>query len=175
MSDLSRLASLLQSRNTIDEKMATLIGRSAQVGNIGEYIAATIFAITLDEAGKHRGYDGRFTQGPLAGRTVDIQWHPRHDGQMNIKQDALPDYYLALEGPANSAASFANPWIIEAVFLFNASNLLTALRERGVQLGSGTSVTGPLWERAEIYPVPRNNRLTLSEEQHKLLVLFGAI
>ena len=92
---------------------------------------------------------------------------------MSIKQDALPDYYLALAGPTSSSPSIANPWLIESLYLFNARELLNALRERGVQIGSGTSVTGPLWERAEIYPVPRNTRLVLSEEERRLLVLFS--
>lgn len=173
MDDLSWLASLIKSRNTIDQKMATLIGRPAQVGNVGEYIASAILKIALEDGGKHRGFDGRFTRGPLAGQTVDIQWHPKQDGQLNIKQDALPDYYLALAGPPNSSPGIANPWIIASIYLFNAHELLNALRERGVLIGSGTSVTGPLWERAEIYPVPRNTRLVLSDEERRLLVLFN--
>jgi len=172
MSELPRLASLLKSRNTIDEKIATLIGRTAQANNIGEYIASVIFRITLDEAGKRRGYDGRFSSGALAGNSVDVQWHPKRDGLMNIKVDALPDYYLILTGP-EASATIANPWVIESIFLFHASELLNALRERGVQLGSGTSITGPLWERAEIYPIPRNTTLILGDEERKLLVLFG--
>ncbi|MDQ2888814.1 MAG: hypothetical protein M3Y39_22360 [Chloroflexota bacterium] len=173
MNDLPRLASLLKSRNTIDDKISALIGRTAQANNIGEYIASLILRITLDERGKRRGYDGRFSSGPLAGQTVDIQWHPRHDGLLNIKLDALPDYYLVLAGPDASSLGIASPWVIESIFLFNASELLNALRERGVQIGSGTSITGPLWERAEIYPVPRNNRLTIADEERRLLVLFG--
>jgi hypothetical protein len=47
------------------------------------------------------------------------------------------------------------------------------LRERGVQIGTRTSVIGQLWDRAEIFPVQRNNRLMLSEEQRNLLTLFG--
>lgn len=173
MNDLPRLASLLKSRNTIDDKIATLIERSAQANNIGEYIASIIFRITLDEAGKRRGYDGRFSSGPLTGKTVDVQWHPRHDGLMNIKSDAFPDYYLILAGPPATPTSIASPWVIESIFLFHASSLLNALRERGVQIGSGTSVTGPLWERAEIYPIPRNTMLPIADEERKVLVLFG--
>lgn len=171
MNDLSWLSSLIKSRNTIDSKISAVIGRSAQPGNVGEYIASVIFKIALDETGKSRGYDGRFAHGPLAGHTVDIQWHPRHDGQLNIKPGTLPDYYLVFTGPAT--ASIANPWLIESVFLFHAGELLNALRERGVQIGNGTSVTGPLWERAEIYPMPRNVRLPLTDEERKLLVLFS--
>jgi hypothetical protein len=170
--ELPWLASLVKSRNTIDNKISTLIGRSAQVGNVGEYIAAAIFHIAMEEVGKQRGYDGRFTQGPLAGQSVDMQWRPKHDGQFNIRVDAYPDYYLILTGPEGYASSVANPWIIESVYLFNGQELLNALKERGVQIGGGTSVTGPLWERAEIYPVPRNTRLVLTDEERKLLFLF---
>ncbi len=173
MSDLPRLASLIKSRNTIDSKISTMIGRTAQVGNVGEYIASIIFKIKPEVSSNHRGYDGRFIYGPLAGYTVDVQWHSKHDGQMSIKLDALPDYYLILAGSPGSSASPANPWIIKAVFLFNANELLNALRERGVQIGSSTSVTGPLWERAEIYPIPRNNRLVLTDEERTHLVLFS--
>ena len=172
MSDLPWLASLLKSRNTIDSKMSTQIGRAAQVGNVAEYIAAAIFPIVLDEEGKRRGYDGRFTDGPLAGQTVDVQWHPRRDGQMNVKVDAFPDYYLMFTGPESTTPSYANPWLIDAAFLFHGGELRNALRERGVQLGSSTSITGPLWERAEIFPVSRNTRLQLSEDERQLLMLF---
>ncbi len=173
MTELPRLASLIKSRNTIDEKIAQVIGRTAQVNNVGEYIAALIFHIALDDTGKQYGYDGRFTVGPLARQTVDIQWQPRRDNQINLKPDGLPDYFLIFTGPEVPVSSLANPWLISSIFLFHGQELLTALRERGVQLGSGTSVTGPLWERAELYPVPRNNRLVLGEEERKLLILFG--
>lgn len=172
MSDLAWLASLVKSRNTIDGKLAAIIGRPAQAGNIGEYIASIIFRIALDEAGKRDGYDGRFTDGPLVGRTVDVQWHPRQDGLLNIRPEAVPDYYMVLAGPQAAPSGTANPWLIESIFLFNGHSLLTGLRERGVQIGSGTSVTGPLWERAEMYPVTRNTLLPLSDEQRKMLVLF---
>lgn len=172
MNNLPWLASLIKSRNTIDSKIAALIGRTAQANNVGEYIASIIFKITLEEGGKQKGFDGRFSYGPLAGCTVDIQWHTRHDGQLNIRPDALPDYYLVLTGPATSPAGFASPWLITAVYLFHATTLLNALHERGVQIGSGTSITGPLWERSEIYPIPRNTHLVLSDEERKMLVLF---
>lgn len=172
INDLTWLASLIKSRNTIDAKIAAVVGRTAQVGNVGEYIASIIFAIALDEAGKARGYDGHFTHGPLAGQTVDVQWHPRQDGQLNIKIDALPAYYLVMIGQEANVPSLANPWLIQAVFLFNAQELLNALRERKVQLGSNTSVTGPLWERAEIYPTAREQRLVLSDEEKHMLSLF---
>ena len=174
MDNLSWLASLIKSRNTIDGKIADLIGRSAQINNVGEYIAASIFNIAFsEEEEKRRGYDGRFVRGQLAGKTVDVQWRLRHDGLLNIRLDAYPDYYLILTGPESTQSTRANPWSIAFAFLFNAQELLNALKERGVQIGSGTSVTGPLWERAEIYPVPRNTRFVLSDEERKMLFLFN--
>jgi hypothetical protein len=173
MENLPWLASLVKSRNTIDGKIADLIGRSAQINHVGEYIAASIFNIVFEEEGKLRGYDGRFVQGPLAGSTVDVQWRLRHDGLLNIRLDAYPDYYFILTGPENAQSTLASPWSIAFAFLFPAQELLNALKERGVQIGSGTSVTGPLWERAEIYPVPRNVRFVLSDEERKMLFLFN--
>ena len=174
MSDLNRLASLVKSRNTVENNIATLIGQPVNLQSVGEYIASVIFSIELNKPRTNKGSDGRFIQGPLAGHTVDVQWRTKHDGLMNIKQDFFPDYYLLFTGPKESASSHSiiNPWVIESVFLFNSSELLAALHERGVQLGSGTSITGPLWERAEIYPIQRDNRLILSSEQQQLLALF---
>jgi|SRR5579859_7637070 len=174
MNELPQLASLLKSRNTIDSKIATLIGRPVQVQSVGEYIAAIVFGITLDEPTAHKSSDGRFTRGVLAGHSVDIQWHPRHDGALNLKTDPLPDYYLVCVG-SKEATMFHNlsiPWVIESVYLFDARELYTALRERGVQIGKGTSITGPLWERAEIYPAQRNARLMLTAEEREMLALF---
>lgn len=174
MSDLPQLASLIKSRNTIDSKMATLIGRPVQVQSVGEYIASVIFGIALEEVTPHKSSDGRFTRGPLAGRTVDIQWHPRHDGILHLKTDPLPDFYLVFVG-SKEATMFHNlsiPWVIEAVYLFDARELYTALRERGVLIGKGTSITGPLWERAEIYPAQRNTGLMLTSEEKEMLALF---
>lgn len=54
MSDLPQLASLLKSRNTIDSKIATLIGRPVQAQSAGEYIASVIFGIALEEPTPHK-------------------------------------------------------------------------------------------------------------------------
>ncbi len=173
MSDLNQLSSLIKSRNTIDGKLASIIKKSAQIGNMGEYIASIIFEIALDSTGKARGYDGRFTRGSLAGQSVDVQWRVRRDGQINIKIDAIPDYYLVFTGPPTCNPPYASPWLIESIFLFPAMELRAALHERGVQIGNNTSVALPLWERAEIYPIPRNSGLVLTEEQRKQLIIFS--
>ncbi len=173
--DLQFLGSLLKSRNTVDSKIANIIGRPTHVQDVGEYIASVIFGIAIEEPTPHKGSSGRFTHGPLAGRNVDVQWYIRRDGELNIKPDALPDYYLVLAGPKSGVVSIrnlANPWTIESVFLFDAHKLVEVLRERNVKIGAATSVIGVLWDRAEIYPRQVNNMLMLSEEQRTLLNLF---
>jgi len=173
--DLQFLASLLKSRNTVDSKIANIIGRPTHVQDVGEYIASVIFGIAIEESAPHKDSSGRFTHGSLAGRNVDVQWYIRRDGELNIKPDALPDYYLVLAGPKSGVASIrnlANPWTIESVFLFDAHKLVEVLRERNVKIGAATSVIGVLWDRAEIYPRQVNNMLMLSEEQRTLLTLF---
>jgi hypothetical protein len=175
MNNLPQLASLLKSRDTIDYKIATIIGHPTQVQSVGEYIASVIFGITLTgEIMVHKSSDGRFELGPLAGRTVDVQWRTKHDGILHLKTDPLPDYYLVFVGSKEATAlhSLSIPWVIESVHLFHSTELLNALHERGVQLGTGTSITGPLWERAEIYPAQRNNQLILSNDEREMLALF---
>ena len=54
------------------ERLAELIGRPSAPGNIGEFVAAKIFAIQLATSGSHPGHDGVFTARSLAGKTVNI-------------------------------------------------------------------------------------------------------
>ncbi len=176
MHNLPRLAELIKSRNTVDSNIAHLIGHPVNIGSVGDHIASTIFGITLIESAAHKEFAGIFSDEPLKGKSVDVQWHPRREGDLSLKTDPSPDYYLVFTGPKPGPGmphSLVNPWIIESVFLFDAGELLSALRERSVQIGTRTSVIGQLWDRAEIFPVQRNNRLILSEEQRKLLSLFG--
>ena len=174
MNNLPQLASLLKSRDTIDSKIAHITGHSTQVQSVGEYIASVIFGIAMEISAEHKERDGRFTHGPLMGHTVDVQWRTRHDGILHVKTDPPPDYYLVFVGSKEATAiqSLSIPWVIESVHLFHAGELLLALRERGVQIGTGTSITGPLWEHAEIYPAQNNTRLRLTGEERELLALF---
>ena len=45
----------------------TIVGRPALIGHVGEYIASRVFGIALEHSAANKGYDGRFTDGPLAG------------------------------------------------------------------------------------------------------------
>jgi hypothetical protein len=52
-SRLSRLAELVQRRNLIDAEIATLIGRPALTGHLGEFIVAQVFDI---DVGRREGF-----------------------------------------------------------------------------------------------------------------------
>ena len=83
MSDLERLADLIKKRNAIAADITDIIGRPAQFGHVGEYIASVIFNIELEESASHKGTDGYFTDGPLSRGSVNIKWTTKHDNQMN--------------------------------------------------------------------------------------------
>ena len=176
MSHLPRLAELLHARNTVESNIANLLGSSVNLSSVGEYIAATIFNITLISSKQNSEFAGIFANQPLRGKTVDVQWYPRREGFLTVHTESTPDYYLVLAGPkqeSSTARALVSPWLISSVHLFNASELLIALRERGVQIGSHTSVINQLWERAEIFPTQHNSSLVLAEEQRVLIQLFA--
>ena len=177
MDDLTQLADLIKRRNSVARDITALIGRPAQIGHIGEYVASRIFHIVLEEDAAHKGSDGRFSDAPLKGRTVNIKWYSMREGLLDINPDALPDYYLVLAGPQSAAISSrgrVRPWIIEAVFLFDAHDLVRQLEALGVRIGTASSVRQRFWEQAEIYPNQSSTKLLVSEEQRKQLRLFNA-
>jgi hypothetical protein len=170
------LAELLRARNTVESNIANLLGTGASLSTVGEYIAAAIFGITLISSTHHNEFTGIFANSPLTGKTVDVQWYPRREGFLNVHTDPLPDYILVLAGPkqeSSTARALVNPWLITSVHLFEGHGLLTALRERGVQIGFHTSVINSLWERSEIFPLQHNAVLVLTDEQRQALKLFG--
>jgi hypothetical protein len=185
--DLAPLIELLKERNILDEKIARLIGRPATTGHIGEYIAASIFNIALENSASNKGYDGRFLEGPLAGRTVDIKCYTKHENVLDLPQDAallpptLPSYYLVLTGTKSAALSSRNthrPLVIESIFLFEAIKLIRTLDLRANQLGRkvkfglSTSIPKQFWDEAKLYPTQRNQTLVLSPEQKRILAVF---
>jgi hypothetical protein len=174
--NLNRLADLLRRYNEIGDAIAAVIGRPAERGHVGEYIAAHIFGITLEQSARKRAYDGRFTAGALAGHTVNVKWYGKQEGVLDLHARGAPDYYLPLTGPAGFAASSrgaTRPWVIQSVYVFDARRLLEDLRARGIKIRTGSSVRQPVWTAAEVYPEPRNTALVLTQEQRDLLGLFG--
>lgn len=158
------------------KQIAAIIQRPALIGHVGEFIASRIFGIALEESASRKGIDGCFTDGQLAGQSVNIKWYTKRENILDVTPDALPDFYLVLTGPESAAAHSSRgktrPWVIETVYLFDAHKLVHRLRLRGVKIGVATSVGQQLWDEAEVYPTPRNARLILSEEQRKLLAHF---
>ena len=172
---LERLASLIRQRNRVDADIAAAIGRPAHPGHIGEFVAAAIFDIELIESATHRGADGHFTRGPLAGRSVNIKKYSLDQGLLDVRLDALPDFFLVLTGartPAASSRGTTQPWTVEAVYLLEAAPLVAQLRERGVKIGVATSVRRHVWDDAEIYPSRNNGTLRLTPEQVSMIDLF---
>jgi hypothetical protein len=174
--NLEKLAHAIKQKNVADNEIARIIGRPAERSHTGEYIAARIFNIALQESASHKGIDGHFVGENLVGKTVNIKWYGKQEGILDINPEALPDFYLVMTGPkggATSSRGATRPWLISYVYLINATELIGVLRRRGVKIGVATSVQGELWEAAEIYSTPRNGRLLLSEEQRKQLAPFG--
>ncbi len=179
MIDLQGLASFIKIRNVVDEEIARTIGRPAHAGHIGEYVASAIFDIELMENAAHKAIDGHFRSGSLGGRSVNIKYGTRKDGLMNLvaSLDPMhhPDDYLVLAGPSVGAISsrgLSAPWVIQQVFLFESTELLSKLATKGVKLGVGTSIRSALWSEAMIYPDPVNSRFAITDEQKQALQLF---
>ncbi|TDC11389.1 hypothetical protein E1267_00080 [Nonomuraea longispora] len=174
--DVEQIAALLRERNGIDQQIAAIIDRPMTAGHLGEWIAARIFRIELESSATATAVDGRFTCGPLRGRSVNVKWYLRREGLLDLGVRTNPDYYLVLAGPASPAASSrggTRPRCIESVYVFDAEQLLGELRARGVEIGVASSVRAAQWEAAEIYPGARSSLLPISPEQAALLRLFA--
>ena len=173
---LKHLASLVGQRNSLDARIAEALGRPALTGHFGEYVASAVFGIRLHGSATEKGSDGVFTSGGLAGRRVEIKYYPINESILDLKIDGTPDFYLVMTGPRKAAASSrgeVRPWLIEAVYLFDGVGLVGKLRERGVKIGTATSVRREFWDEAEVYPKHNNPMLAVNADQAYLLGLFG--
>jgi hypothetical protein len=168
---VSQVATLIRERNRIDAKLADHIRRPALTGHLGEWIAAQIFGIELEKRATTKGVNGKFGDG----RTVDVHWHLKREGLLDLKAKS-PDLYLVLAGPKAAAASSRDttrPMAIDAVYLFGAADLTAELRARGRKVGTASSVRAELWDAAEIYP-RLNPLFPLTSDQRRLLALFAS-
>jgi hypothetical protein len=175
METLNLLAELIRSKNSIEKEIANIVGRPAMLGHVGEYIAAKIFNISLEASAVNKGSDGKFISGPLKESSVNIKWYTKQSGLLDITPDFLPDYYLVLTGEKTSAGSSRGtnaPWIIKMVYLHKAESLIETLIQRRVKIGKQVSVAQSIWEGSQIYPLQKNNLLTLSVAQKKMITLF---
>ena len=175
MDSLLQLAALLHQYNAIGSQIAQIVGRPAQIGHVGEYIAAQVFDIRLEHAANAKGIDGYFRSGPLQGGSVNVKWYAKQENALDIVEALLPDYYLVLAGPPSTMMTSRGgqrPWLIHSVFLFAAVPLLEELRRQGVKLGVATSVRKAVWEATMIYPQSHNPLYVLSDGQRRQLALF---
>jgi hypothetical protein len=173
---LEKLAELLRHRNSLDAEIATLIGRPALTGHIGEYVASLVFDIELESSATRRGIDGRFRSGPLAGRTVNVKFYPKLES-LDMRSEYRPDYYLVLAGPRSPACSSrgaSRPLCIDGAYLFEADPLIRELTggARPVKICEATSIRRERWEKARIYPATAESGLPLTQEQANRLHLF---
>jgi hypothetical protein len=164
------LAELIRVKNEADLAISQLIGRPCERGNVGEFVAARVFAIRLMASGSHPGHDGVFDDGPLAGKTVNVKTYGRHESVLDIGPHPC-DYSLVITGPPGQARIL--PWVIDSVFLFDQEHLLGQLRMRGVKLGTATSVRKADWEAARIFPPRQASPIQLSDRQTAWLSLFS--
>jgi len=177
MNDLEKLAAEIAKMNSIGDKISEITQRPATIGHTGEYIAAEIFDIKLEESANAKGIDGRFRSGSLAGKTVNIKWYSKLEYMLDITPQGLPDYYLVMTGPKGQAVSSRGgirPWLINYVFLFNAADLVTELNARGVMIGVASSVRKHEWQAAEIYPNKRSMVYRMTDEQMAKILAFGS-
>ena len=184
MSDLEQMASLLARHNVIDEEIADLTNRPAIRGPVGEWIAHKIFRVKLENSRSKRCIDGCFTDGPLAGKTVNVKWYGKREGLLDINPACFParfparlDYYLVMTGPKAPAVDSrgqTRPWVITEVFLFDARVLVGQFRKQKRRLGVAAYVRKHEWEEARVYPeAAASARLTLTDAQREELKLFA--
>jgi hypothetical protein len=174
--EIVKIADLLRRRNVIDNAIAEIIRRPMASGHLGEWIAAQVFDIALMNSAAEPAIDGHFRSGPLMGRTVNVKWYLKQEGVLDMTESAVLDFYLVLTGPRSGAVSSrysTRLWRIDAVYLFDAVELLAQQRARDAKIGVATSVLKSQWEAAEIFPIARNSLLPLSAAQISLLRQFA--
>ena len=172
MKDLEELAKLLERRSAVDSDIAKAIGRRAEKGHIGEYIASRIFGIRLHASASTKGSDGVFTTGPLAGMTVNVKWYTTDDSGADLPKSSGAKFMLVFSGGGPTGEGPHRPLTIDSVYIFDEAEIMGRLRERGVKIGPSASVRNADWEEAEVYPVGRSPILRLTEDQRRSLELF---
>jgi len=143
-------------------------------GHLGEYIASRVFSIDLEASASATAIDGRFTAGPLAGKSVNVKWYLKREGMLDLTTSELLDYYLVLTGPPSAAVSSRGQlraWVISNVYIFDARELRDDLVARVRRVGVASSVRKDAWAAAEAFPQP-HALLPLTDAQKDSLTLF---
>ena len=174
MEDLAELARLLDTRNQVDSKIAGIVGRSARIGDIGEYIAARIFEIKLHDSGSAKGSDGIFMGGPFKGRTVNVKFYTDSGYGLDLKPPGSTEFYLVLSGGGKEmgAKGTYRPLTVDSVYIFDEPTLMGKLIARRVKIGEPTSMKNEDWDEAELYPESRSPVYKPNDGQRRMLRLF---
>lgn len=173
MNDLRSLADLLAERNSIDERIATLLGRPAERSHIGEFIARRAFEISEPDSATQTSNDGMFSSRTLTWKTVNIKFYGKDDGIWDIKAYPSVDFYLVMcgrkEAPGTSRGK-KRPLQISAVYLIPEHALLS----QGVKPRIATSVRQSIRDSYRIFPSAGDLAVvTLTDEQRSAITLFG--
>ncbi|MFG1925919.1 hypothetical protein [Cryptosporangium sp. NPDC048952] len=175
---LTHIARLLHERNLIDAQIAEVTDRPMTAGHLGEWIASQLFPIELEKNAANRGYDGRFTEGPLRGKRVNVKWYLKQEGLLDLIAPELLDYYLVFTGPISAAfgsRGTTRPWCITNIFLFDAEQVTAQQMARGVGTGTAASLLQGQWAAAEVYPGRRSELLPITDEQSMALRQFAPL
>ncbi|MFD6563864.1 hypothetical protein [Micromonospora profundi] len=125
---LRQLAALLQARDELGARIAALTGRSAQPGDIGEFIASQVLDIELADTAIQAGYDGVFRSGPLADQAVNVKTYGDAFAGLDIRPHSC-DLYLILSGLARTSGTVQHHrWQISTMYLLDTCRLLETSR-----------------------------------------------
>jgi hypothetical protein len=176
LDSVTAVARLVRERNELDGEIARIINRPAVAGHLGEWLASQLFDIDLEPPDSAEAFDGRFASGPLATRTVNIEWISKRDEDLDVTSSRPVDFHLVFTGPkalALTTKGIARPVRIDACFLFDARGREAQEATGGATSGAASSVLAEEWDAAEIFPRPNNPLLPIDPEAHGVLALFG--
>lgn len=176
MTELEQLAKAIPHLNSASAHVASIIGRPAERGHIGEFIASRVFNIRLHTSATERGSDGFFIDGPHLGKNVNIKFYGKREGILDIRSDAVPDLFLVMTGPKSTSSSSSGsvrPICIEYVFLIPGNEAICSAESRNVMIREATSFPGSFWDEHEVYPASRSKELNLTQDQIRSLELFS--
>jgi hypothetical protein len=151
--EIAQIARLLSQRNAIDDAIAAVIHRPMTAGHLGEWTAAQVFDIELEQSAVTAAIDGRFRSGPLQGRTVNVKWYLKQEGLLDMSESSALGYYLVLTGPRSAALtsrSSTRPWRIDHVYLFDSPALLAEQRTRSQNRGGRQRPKEPVERRRNL-------------------------
>jgi hypothetical protein len=123
---MAHIARLLSQRNAIDDTIARVIRRPMTAGHLGEWIAAQVFDIELEQSAVTAAIDGRFRAGPLQGCTVNVKWYLKQERLLDMNESSELDYYVVLTGPRSAtlpSRGSTRPWCVDHVYLFHVPTL----------------------------------------------------